>query len=336
MSRAKDIVVGVLALAVLGLAVVNWRERQEIQRLLRAAGESVPAGGIASVTRRTVDERKLALRPTTGGGSLPDQAEASDRARERGGLRDVRDPAAAARTSALVRLLDNPEFIRALELHRQAGLDARFAGLFRQLALAPEELTAFKRLLVEKENVALDVVAVSESSPEGPLPAELLNASVAGARAKVEEAIRASLGSDRYSVYRDYEQTQPQRAVVTQLEQRLSYSAAPLAPAQAETLVRILAVHAPVFTAETAPPVVVSTGAGSAATVPLLAAAAPSARVTEAVLVQAQPVLAPTQLAALREIQIEQDASFLTRQLLGNSFPANDSKLSSVQPWLLQ
>src|SRR6185436_2421104 len=113
---------------------------------------------------------------------------------------------------------------------------------------------AFKRLLAEKENVALDVVAVSEMQPDGPLPAQALTASVNAARAQVEDAIRSSLGNERYAVYRDYEQTLPQRTIVAQLEQRLSYSGAPLAPAQSEALVRILIAHAPApAAAETAP-----------------------------------------------------------------------------------
>src|SRR5205814_1786200 len=102
-------------------------------------------------------------------------------------------------------------------------LDARFAELFRRLHLSEEELAQFKRLLVEKESVVLDVVTVSEESPSGPLSPAILQASVRTAQAQVEDAIRASLGDDRYAVYHDFEVTLAQRALVTRLEQRLSY-----------------------------------------------------------------------------------------------------------------
>lgn len=330
----RDALSGPLLLAVVGLTILACHQRWEIRRLSQ---EKYYAAERPAVTVRTAHTRSL--------GVLPLRAESpvrqNFRAKDEWGPVGTGDPARAPETKspptrALARLLDNPEFFQALEMHRQATLDARFAGLFRRLALGAEELAAFKRLLTEKENVALDAVAVGETLPEGPLPVETLQASVTAARAKVEEAIRASLGGDRYAVYREYEQTQPQRAVVAQLEQRLSYSAAPLAPAQAEALVRILATHAPESAPAGPSATAVVVGTGAPAAVERLQAETAAAKVSDAALSEAQAVLTGPQQAALRQIQAEQQASLLALQLISENLPAGDNRQNRLLRLLLQ
>jgi hypothetical protein len=215
----------------------------------------------------------------------------------------------------------------------------RFAGLFRQLGLSADELAGFKQLLAEKENVALEVVAVSETQPDGPLPPATLAAGVSAARAEVEAAIRQSLGGERYALYREYEQALPQRTIVAQLEQRLSYSATPLTPTQADALVRILVTHAPAASVTEVPPtssVVVNSKPAPAAAPSLLQSEVQVAPVTEVAIAQSHAVLAPAQVAALRDIQNEQQASARAMQLLRDSLPAGDRRLGPAFQLLLQ
>ncbi len=230
----------------------------------------------------------------------------------------------AGRGGALLRLMDNPEFVQAIGLQRQAMLDARFAALFRQLNLGADELVAFKNLLAEKENVVLDVVAVSEASPQGPLSPDTLRASVHAAQRQVEEAILGSLGSERYAIYRDYERTVAQRSMVAQLEQRLSYTAAPLTPVQSEALVRILVATAPAAPSETAPALTVVVRAGVPEAVPVVPTNRATGRVTEEVIAHAQTVLAPAQVNALRDIQAEQQAAAKAAELIRDAVPVRE------------
>lgn len=327
-----------LALGLVALGVVVCRQRLELRRLEREnARRELPA----AVTWRAAQARSLAVRPVRADDGVRQESfQATDAANAAGFAAAARaDQKRPPSASPLTRLLENPEFFQALDRHRQATLDSRFAGLFRRLALGTEELAAFKRLLADKENVALEVVAVADSQPDGPLPVETVTASVNAARAKVEEAIRASLGQDRYAVYRDYEQTQPQRAVVAQLEQRLSYSGAPLAPAQADALVRILSAHSPVSAAPVETPaaaLVVGGGAGAPAALARLQSETSAARVSEAALVESQAVLTPPQIAALREIQTEQQASLLALQFISESIPVSDTRQNAMLRLLLQ
>lgn len=335
-SPFRDVVVVSLTLGIVALTVVVCQQRVELRRLAQAriAELDHPA-----VTLRQARSRSLGGRPVRPDIAVLDEYRPADDTAGPGpgelmrGFKARPQPA-----NALARLMENPEFYQALGRHRQATIDARFAALFRQLGLGAGELAEFKRLLAEKENVALEVLAVAESQAD-PLPPETVNAGVVAARARVEDAIRASLGSDRYAVYREYERTAPQRAVVAQLEQRLSYSGTPLAPGQSEALVRILSAHAPAAAASddaVAPAVVV--GAGTPVALARLQSDTSAAKVSDAALAAAQTVLAPAQQGALREIQSEQQASLVALQLIRDSMPSYDvpSNNSAMLRLLLQ
>ena len=234
----------------------------------------------------------------------------------------------------MARLMENPEFIQALSRQQYGRLDARFGELFRELNLSVDELAAFKRLLVEKEAIALDVVTVSEALPGGPLAPEALRLSVRGAQAEVEQAIHQSLGSERYAVYREYERTRAHRATVARLEERLSYTQTPLASDPAESLVKILAATSPAAANEPAPvlSVVVRTGVPEA--VPLLPTNAATGRVTDEIIAQSESVLVPAQLQALRELQEEQQAAARTAELIRQAAPVEASRATAT--FLLQ
>ena len=322
-SRPKDIAIVCLALSSGVLAFVAWRQRVEMQRLTAFVNAPRAAPG-ATVTIHGASTRSFGVPPRRAPAApLSVQSGSEDEMFGAMSAAEVRAPAPRARRGgALARLMDNTEFVQALGLQRYAMLDARFAGLFRQLNLDAAELATFKHLLAEKDNVVLDVVTVSEASPEGPLPPEVLRASVRAAQEQVEQAIHSSLGSERYAIYRDYERTIAQRATVAQLEQRLSYTAAPLTPVQSEALVKILVATAPTSTAETTPAVSVVVRAGVPEAVPLPPTNAATGRVTETAVAQAQTVLTPAQMTALREIQTEQQAAIKAAELIRVAVPA--------------
>lgn len=323
MSRPKDIIIAGLALSTAALVWVAWRQQREIHALA-TAGRTEEAFAPTAVRLQSGVRRSyaVAVRPAAAGETVPQgriDGEAGPAVGERRPAFDRE-----RRGSSLSRLMENGEFVQALGQQRHAMLDTRFAALFRRLGLSGEELAGFKRLLVEKENVVLDVVTVSETNPGGPLSRESLRASVDAAQVQVEQLIQRSLGDERYALYRDYERTLAQRATVAQLEQRLSYTGAPLTPAQSDSLVSILAAHAPAASLEISPAISVIVRAGVPEVVPVLPTSATTGRVTDAVVVQAQTVLAPAQVAALREIQDEQNAAVRATQIIREFIPGGD------------
>lgn len=337
-SRSKDIALVSLGLISSVLALCTWRQQAEI-RQLRAREAAATLAATPGVTIHQATRLSL---PVPGRGAGGGAAVSMNMLPERdeGAVRAAVEPrpagARSRRGGALARLMDNPEFVDVLGRQRQAMLDARFAGLFRQLNLGADELAAFKHLLVEKENVVLDVVTVSETSPQGPLSPESLRASVRAAQLQVEDAIHSALGTERYAIYRDYERTVAQRAMVAQLEQRLSYTAAPLSPAQSEALVRILVATAPAAATETAPALTVVVRAGVPEAVPLVPTNRATGRVTEEVIAQSQTILTPAQLNALREIQLEQQAAAKAAELIRDALPGREEMPAFGLTLLLQ
>jgi hypothetical protein len=219
-------------------------------------------------------------------------------------------------------LLDDPDFLRAFEQYREGMLDARYAGLFSRLNLNADELVAFKRLLAEKDSMALDVVAVGQAVAAGAMPPEAIGEGVQAAQADLENSIRTALGSDRYDTYRDYEATMAQRATVDQLERRLSYSNTPLSPGQVDPLVKILAQNASQDSSGKVPAISLVVGADPSGIMPVINPGA-TGLVTDEAIAQARSLLSPQQVAALRQIQVEQQAILQAGRLITDGSPSS-------------
>lgn len=211
--------------------------------------------------------------------------------------------------------MNSPEMQQLMAIQQKAGLDGRYAALFKKLNLSPADLEKFKNLLVEKQSAVMDVMAAARNQGlSGRESRDALRQMVEDTQAEIDGSIRATLGDAVYSQYKSYESNLPQRTVVSQLEQRLSYSATPLNDTQAEQLVQILASSTPAASGDNraslgAPLVQVFT-AGN----PRLGQAASffggnSVPITDAVITQAQGVLMPAQVAALQSLQQEQQAA---------------------------
>jgi hypothetical protein len=342
MPRPHDFLLVGLCVSSCTLAFIALRQQAEI-RALRAtvvATRTALPPGAGTMTIHSAAQRRFAVPPQTERAAVSQPGTGGD---DNLGVPDFSSGSAPKAKSwrrqsgeAMARLMEDPQFVNALSLQRRAMLDARFGELFRQLNLQGEELATFKQLLSEKENVALEVVTLSDAAPEGPLRPDALRAAVRAAQTQIEQAIHSSLGSDRYAVYRDYERTIAHRATVAQLEQRLSYTNAPLTPAQADTVVRILSqTTPPAATEEPVPPVSVLVRSGVPEAIPLLPANAGAGRVTEEAITQAQTVLTQRQVEALREIQLEQQAAMQAAQMIRDAAPVTNDMIPTWPTLLL-
>lgn len=120
--------------------------------------------------------------------------------------------------------------------------------------------------------------------------------------------------------------------MVSQLEQRLSYSSTPLNDTQTEQIVQILAATAPAAGPSNRNDATSYLQAipGGAQAVAMLGG---GARISDSAITQAQGVLSPPQVAALQSLQQEQQAAAELRQKLRsrNPGPANGN-VPSPQP----
>jgi len=203
-------------------------------------------------------------------------------------------------------LMANPEFAQAVSLQQRAALDNRYAALFKQLNLSPDQLDKFKSMLIERQNARADVMTAARENGLNPREnRDEINKLVAQAQAEVDANIKTTLGEGVYNQYQHYDATQSQRAIVSQLDQRLSYSSTPLNTTQSNFLVNALIPSGPTETADQGGGFGGNWG-GNRGTTPI----------TDAVIQQAQSVLTPDQLAALKQLQAEQKAQQRIRDLM--------------------
>lgn len=315
MPRTVTFFIVLLLLGALGFGGLQFVRNRELEREVSALRQS-----------RDRLEREFKERSRRSGG--PEAAPASDIApTDAAGAAasaieaDPVSPAASAATGLArtfpadgrrgLDLLNSPEVQQLMALQQKAGLDGRYAALFKRLNLNPADLEKFKNLLVEKQAVIGDVMAAARSQGlRGSDSRDEIRVLVEDAQAQVDDSIRTTLGEAVYSQYKNFEATMPQRAVVDQLTRRLSYSPAPLTETQGEQLVQILA------TAGGAP---TSGSRRSAPAGGLIGSAGRGVQITNEAIVQAQGVLTPVQVSALESLKQEQQAGArLMEQLRAN------------------
>ncbi len=217
---------------------------------------------------------------------------------------DSRREDARSRGERMRAFMATPEAQQLVSMVARGALDAKYADLFRQMRLSPEELERFKQLLLEKQNTVRDVYsAARENGLRGRENRDEIRALIEQSQAEVDESIKSEMGDARFAQYRQYESSLSQRAVVDQLAKTLSYSSAPLSAQQGDQLVAILAANPSQNSgggnAEGGRNgFFVSPGGGLSASTPI----------TNAAIKEAQSFLSATQVNALRELQVVQQA----------------------------
>lgn len=155
----------------------------------------------------------------------------------------ITPPAAANNNpmAAVMALLSNPIFQKQTELLAKIRLDAQYSALFKGLSLSPPQVEQLKALLVEKQMVGFDSMAVAQqhginatSDPQGFFRA------VADAENTVDAQISALLGANGFKRFQDYLETVPARNTAHLLSQALSYTATPLTESQSDAVVQAL------------------------------------------------------------------------------------------------
>jgi len=319
---------GLLALTTVAASALAWHQHRKLVDMQALVARNA-AERSEWQARLTAAERAPIPSTFDFAGSLPASSEGPSPADgvanssvdrpggpQRGGRGDRVNPMAS--------LMQNPDFARALVTQQKSALDLRYADLFRRLNLAPDQVDRLKDLLIERQSAAADVMAAArEQGVDGRENRDELRQLVQSTQADTEEAIRAFLGESGYNEYKTYEQTQPQRALVTQLETKLSYGGAPLQKAQMDQLVRILAETSPQQGGGRGAGVMnfVSAGRGfdSGGPMPIGGSFGGGVQITDEAIARAQGVLSQPQLQSLKQMQAEQQAQRAMAEAVRNA-----------------
>ncbi|MBI4623546.1 MAG: hypothetical protein HY736_10060 [Verrucomicrobia bacterium] len=259
MNSAKSYLIALLTLATVGGMAVAWRQYQELVELRAGAMNKDERAdlqkrvwSLEKLNRELQDqlatlrgERTEATEAVLAAASAdrPPASEDGRGGRGRGG----RGPGDGLQQMTAIRdLMAKPEVQALVSVQQKAAIEARYASLFRNLNLPPEQLDKLKNLLIERQTTVQDVLSAAFDQGVDPRtdPAGFRKL-ISDAQNVVNNGIKSVLGDAGFSQLQNYEQTLPQRNLVTDLQQRLSHTNTPLTSAQAEQLVQILAANAP-------------------------------------------------------------------------------------------
>jgi hypothetical protein len=286
---------------------------------------------------------------------------------ERGGDPRGRGNSQMQQAIAVRELMNKPEVQAMVGLQQRAAIEARYATLFKNLNLPQEQIEKLKTLLAERSTTMQDVMAAAREQGINPREnPEAFQKLVANAQNEINNGIKAVIGEQGFAQLGTYEKTLPQRNLVNELQQRLSYTSTPLTPTQAEQMVQILANNAlqrPTAAANSSgtpggrpqgsrggPPGsfggrggtdfggVVAGVMGGGPGMGMVFGGTDAGRgggaatVTPAAVAQSQTVLAPPQVAALQQIQQQQQAQQQLRQLVNDTIAANQPVKAKNDP----
>jgi hypothetical protein len=148
--------------------------------------------------------------------------------------------------NAIRELMNKPEVQAMLSLQQKAGIEQRYAALFKNLNLPPDQIEKLKTLLAERSTTMQDVMTAAHEQGIDPRQnPEAFRKLVSDSQNQINASIKATIGENGFAQLSSYEQTLPQRNLVSELQQRLSYTSTPLTAAQAEQMVQILAANSP-------------------------------------------------------------------------------------------
>ena len=354
MSRRLHVTIAILAATTVTTGVIAWRQSNELTELrARSLDRSERAQLQKQVWDLQKTNRELQSRATPPGNertetktgataSAPRAAENNNRASAQQQLAFVRDLAA------------RPEIQAYVASQQRSRLESSYLALFRNLGLNQEQSERLTGLLLERQNLRGEVAEAARSqgidpreNPEG------MRRLLATAREELETSIKGVIGPAGFAALQSYDATLLQRGVVGDLQQRLGNTGAPLAPAQAEQLVQILANNPVPRPTATRPAAAAATdganpflrgpdlgpvlaGLVGGVSAPAIAASmfAPmpggGAVISDAALVQAQAVLSAPQISALKELQRQQQAQQQVQQIVRESLSSANREGSTM------
>lgn len=365
MKSTQTLLVALFALTTLGGAGLAWQQYGELVELRAAAMNRDERADMQKrvwdleKTLRELQDQLAAARARSSDEADELLAAATDSERpsgdregrgSRGDPRGGRGGNPMQQALAVRELMNKPEVQAMLSLQQKAAVEARYGALFRTLNLTPEQTDKLKGLLADRSNTRMDVMTVAqEQGIDARSNPEAVRKLFANAQDELNNSIKAVVGENGFTQLQSYEQTLPQRGLVNDLQQRLSFSDTPLSASQADALVQILASNpAPRPTnsgsSSSAAP---SSGRGGpdspggrgsdfggfggpamgamVGMVEGMTRGSSGVTVTAGAVAQAQSVLAPSQLAALQQIQQQQQAQQQLQQLVRETLSANQA-----------
>ena len=237
-------------------------------------------------------------------------------------------------------LLEHPEMHAAFLEQQELRGKMRYDRFLKTSGLSTEQQDQVLKVLNEARAGELDLMAALHARgygvgnmPQDPAGREMLQKMATEMKQRFDTGLRSALGNDGYKSFQQYSALIPERNVADQLASQLYYTSEPLTSAQADQLVKVLAQNR--FTPQPSPapgamlngnfidPQSFSRRVAQEMQQNGMNMLGWPAPVTDTALSRAEAVLSPGQLAALRQVQVQQVLQFQLAPLpAGQKAPA--------------
>jgi hypothetical protein len=237
-------------------------------------------------------------------------------------------PTASPMNAAVTAMMSNPAVLSAMTDATKRSVERRFADLFTQLGLSPEDRAKLVDLLVQKQSAPRDATAKLMAGNLDTSQRTALIQQMKDDSANAEASVKDFLGEANYAQYQDYVHQQAETARATALNAQFAQSGEPLSPDQSSSLKSLMDDERRNFTftadlgANDVDPAAVLNG--PAVDTYLTESEELSKRITD----RAASILTPTQLAVFQknqanQLQMRKSTMNLARQLMGGALPAS-------------
>lgn len=230
----------ILVPASVGLAVISciasavlWSELRSDRQLIKELRTQLTEAKTALAAKPDVVTVAAPVVSATPSAEIPVNSPAPTAAQ----AKITREAALAALTEETVKrqkaLLADAEYRKALVGQVRTELQQRYASLRVELGLTEQEQNALFDLLAEGQMKMLTSMA---ASTDGSTPDAAATAAMQAQGQKLEAAMKAMLGPERFAQFQEYEQVQPSRTRVQNLGNLLGRSGSPLSNSQSRAL----------------------------------------------------------------------------------------------------
>lgn len=142
----------------------------------------------------------------------------------------------------LGKMMKDPAMREVLREQQKATINLMYAGLFKDLKLAPEEKDRLKEILTDAQMKGVEAAgSLFGGGKEGDEnSAAETTRQFADAKAKTDADIKALLGDERFTQFEDYQKTMGERMQVDQFQKQLAGENLPLRDEQSAQLLQIM------------------------------------------------------------------------------------------------
>ena len=140
----------------------------------------------------------------------------------------------------LAKMMADPAMKKMMRQQQAAAMDMMYGPLFKEIGLSPEDKEKFKELLLDRQMKAVESGGVFMKLQGADTDKTAAMNDLAAQQKEFETEVKAFLGEERYTQYKDYSETMAERMAVNQLSQQLASSQNPLNDDQSRQLLEIM------------------------------------------------------------------------------------------------